>query len=379
MQLSLEQLRAAAKRTHQQERAVEMLKAELRKVFGPTLNVDRPISKVIKEVNEILSQTRYRENPPAVRPALTLQLSNHDDPNVRLFAARTIPVRFIDRLAFDPDPTVRHAVAHRAPVNVLDEMVSRWRHDDQLTSIAIDRGLLSEAKEKKDGYKKTTKAVAQWEGPELSEVWYDNQASLLMKKYLNNLEYCWEETAVRQLANGLRSMGQEIDEKKLYDVLKKKIDEREDARLGALEEDPLAEQPLKETLDWLNRGGHPMTARMPVIEENDDPVQSLVDSRPSAAEYVRKFTSLYSVRESPIPSGVRKHRIGEAKSVMKVPVNAQTPHRGNLTSLDERALDKFCQCWNELQQRNESVEPIRIQWNTSPRCEGAVTFEAILR
>ena len=379
MRLTLSQLQSVARKTAQQERALRQLRSELKNVFGPTLDVDRPLGRVIREVNDVLSSSKFRESPPAFKVSLALVLAENDNVEVRRLAAHLLPNNLTEKLAFDKDATVRHIVAWRASPRVLDEMFGRWPGDDQLVDVIAQRGLLVEKVETKK-YTKRGDSVKQWEGEELSDVWYESRVIDLMNKYMNNLEYCWEEVATRRFASSYRATtGVEIDEKKLYDLLKKKISEREDQRLKALDDDPLREQPLKETLDWLRLGGHSgFQNAFPIVETQDDVVKSLLDENNSAAEYVRKFNSLFAIKESSIPISLKKFRIGEAKGVMKIPSIGCTPSK-ELRYIDEKALDRYVSCWNVLQERNESADPIRIKWNPSQSSQGSFSFEAILK
>lgn len=383
MGLSLDKLNRAAYEVQRSAKVSALLRSELRRVFGPTLDVDRPLKTVLGEVNGLLSTVRYRSNPPVVSLPLARKLAESEDRSVRLFAAHVLPSHLSQKLAFDKDAEVRHTVAWRVPPSVLDEMSRKWPHDDQLESIVSERGLMNEVKKNDKGmYEKVGDAGKQWEGPELSEQWYSTQADNLLKKYMNNLEYCWEETAVRQFVNAHRSTtGVVVDEKKLYDVLKKKINEREDERLEALDNDPLAENPLKESIDWLRFGGHRMNQNVfPILDEDvSDPVQKLLGEQCSSVEYVRKFTALYSVSDTPIPAASGKYRMGEVRGVTRVPVNGHVPGHGTVRAIDERALDRYCKCWNELQLRSTTTEPMQISWSHSPQSDGAVNFDAILR
>jgi hypothetical protein len=407
-------MKKIAARTKSQHATVEALKLELKRIFGPTLDLVRPLSEIIDEANERLSDPKSVEFPPEMKLSLALKLSKSTNSDVRLLAVRTLPTKYAENLAFDSDPQIREAVAHRASPKVIDEMVKRYPDDDCVISVARSRKLLgvsvprylnedalispggveepegtyfdwsrflvAEAKNPDGSYKKVSKYVAQWEGPELDDVWYENQAKLLIKKYDNNLERQWEEIACRQFVNASKSMGVEIDEKKLYDTLMKQLKDREDKRFDALDEDPLAEQPLKESVDWLLRGGYvDTTSLVPNFNYNENPVEQLLKSSVSSADYVRKFNSLFSVKESPVPAAIKKYRIGEVKGVMKVPVSARLPRQGHFTAIDERALDKYCHCWNELQVRNTNVEPMKVQWNVVPIQEGVVSFSVILR
>lgn len=383
MGLSLRKLRMAAQDAQRNEKTTALVRSEIRRIFGPSLRQDRAFTAVIEEANNLLATPRYREEPPVVKTSVACHLAESPDPRVRLFAAHVMPDHLVAKLAFDKDPQVRHAVAWRASLKTLDEMTTRWPHDDQLEAIVSDRGLLSEVKlDAKGRYQKVGDAGKQWEGPELTEQWYHTQVSNLLKKYANNLEYCWEEVAVRQFVNAYRSStGVRVDEKKLYDMLKERIQEREEERLEALDADPLSENPLQESIEWLKMGGHRMNQPfMPVLDEDaSDPVQNLLDEQCSSAEYIRKFNALFSVRETPVPAAAGKYRLGEARSVTRVPVTAHTPAKRSVGVVDERALDRYCRSWNEVQKTSGISEPLQISWSHSPQSIGDVNFDAILR
>lgn len=357
----------AAKRD---QKNVDSFKSEIKRIFGDAIDVDRPLSKLMREVLDMSDDPRHSIEFSGVKPSVSISLMESARPEFRIFAARVAPVRFVDKLASDPSVDVRHEVAKRVSVRVLDGMIKRWPRDDQLREVARKRGLLIVELKKSGGYEKVGDPMKQWEGPKLSDVWYEQQAENLMKKFMNNIEYMWEETAVRQFANAMRATnGTEVDEKKLYDVLKKKIYDRETERLEALDDEPLREQPLKETIEWLKLGGH-RSLIVPVIEHVEDPVLTLLEKRVSNRQYVREFESLFEVKTSPVPSALRKYGIDE----MTVPVKATVPNRKPIGVVEEKALDKYVSCWNSCQ----STEPIKLSWDPSTfDCD--VSFRAVLR
>jgi hypothetical protein len=385
MNPSFARIRDEAKKIKEQEKALGALRVELKEAFGPTFDTDGSILLLVREANALLDEPSFRETPPFVKPSITLALVEHSSPSVRLFVARTLPVQYVDKLANDPDRSVRLAVAWRTTPRKLDEMRRRNPADDQLKEIARQRGFLVESTrsvvkglDPAEPKKKLGKAGKQWEGSELSDTWYDTQANKLIKMYQNNLEYCWEEVACRRLVSSMRATSHvDIDEKKLYDVLKKKIKEREDWRLKALDDDPLQEQPLKETLDWLNRGSHPLY--IPVLDEEEDVVQKLVDSRCSSQEYIRQFNTVFGVSESQVPRSVGKYHLGESRGSMRVPVKAHLPTRKALRAIDERALDRYVTAWNEVHARDTHHEPIRISWTPALLEQDVINFDVILK
>ncbi len=373
MQLRLEQLRAATTQIIKQMKTSDILRSEIKKIFGVKVNVNQSLHQVIKEVNDLLLTPQYFNRQIDFSTSLAIKLSKHENDSCRLLASRVLPPKLAESLSHDKCVEVRYSVAYKASPKILDEMLMKWSNDDQLQYIAETRNLVKEELDSK------MKSLRQWEGLELTDEWYHTQAKKLIQKYLNNIEYCWEELAVRQFANAQKTTAHvEIDEKKLYDTIMKIIEDREDERLEALNADPLKENPLKETLDWLRMGGHKDNEpKIQVLEFKDDLVKDLVESQLASVEYVSRFNKLFLVKEAIVPASLKKNEISESKVLTKVPVNAMCPEK-TIRTIDERALDKYVRAWNDVQ-ASKSADRIKIEWNYSQTSPGAITFGSILR
>lgn len=373
MRSNLDRMDEEVKKVRKSQKLEIALRCEIKRVFGSLIDSDTSLSELIETVNNLLDGPRFKKSSVDVKPSVSLRLMEHSDARVRLFAVRTVPQNYVERFIHDRDRSVRLAAAERALPRQLDEMLRRHPDDDQLRVIAEEREILDP--------KKFSLASKQRIDPKsLTDQWYETQASGLIKRYHNNLEGRWEEIAVRQFVNAMRSTnGVVIDEEKLYKTLKKRMDEREQDRLKALDDDPLAEQPLKESIEWLRLGGHRINMQapaFPIIEERVDKVRDLLESNSGSIEYVRTFNELFCVLESRIPAAVRKFRIGESKEEFKIPVKCKCPTV--IGQIEEQALDRYVRSWNEIQyRRGTEGEPLRISWNHVD--DQNVSFETILR
>ena len=115
---------------------------------------------------------------------------------------------------------------------------------------------------------------------------------------------------------------------------------------------------------------------MPILSEENDPVDDLVSSGFSADEYIKQANTLFTVRESKAPASLRKHRFVEGfNGEQVIPCVAQAPgtNRG-LREVDERAMDMYVKHWNTRQSMNG--DPLRISWSPSPNRLGAISFSA---
>jgi hypothetical protein len=195
-----------------------------------------------------------------------------------------------------------------------------------------------------------------------------------MHDYGQNIEYCWEETAVRRFCSSTRATsGVEIDEAKLLKAVKQLIKEKEDM---AIERDA-----LKETLSWLQRQEEQELLSegvIPDMTEAADPVEELMGRGLTNEQFLGSASKLFRVQEGMLPMGIRKYRLGEgsARQTM-VPVIGMLPHRHGFRAVDERALDAFCEAWTKRQQM--AGEPLRLEWTTHPTDVNKISFTCILK
>jgi hypothetical protein len=109
------------------------------------------------------------------------------------------------------------------------------------------------------------------------------------------------------------------------------------------------------------------------VDEAVDPVSSLAPHL-GTQEFIELAEQVFSIRKSTVPSGIRKHRLGEANAhPTSVPIVGKLPeNRSSFTSEDERALDEFCKRWSKCQA--STGEPFELRWDPHPDQAGKVGF-----
>jgi len=381
MRLNLRDLQAAVKRTLDEERAVEELKNEIKRVLGPAVIIEGRIEDVVQSANswmDVLDRTG-RSSRFDFLAQVTTGFLDHRHPSVREFAARVVPEKFLGKLTSDAEPKVRHIVASRVPLETVREMLKKFKNDDELRLIYRKRKAaklheagVSQPKAEPMGHDPVEGAEAYGDaaktapGPELSETWYRQQAWRLMHEYGRNIEYAWEELAVRRFCNSIKATSLiEIDETKLLKCVKDLIKEKEEL---AMERNSLRENALKSTLAYLEQQAEEEALNegmLPELNEVEDPVRKLVEARLTGEQFIEQAKTLFRVQEGQLPMAIRKYRLGEGNTkVTPMPVIGWLPHGGSFRAIDERALDMFCEHWNKRQAA--AGEPIRLQWTTHP-------------
>lgn len=387
MHLKLDTLQKVVKKAIEDEKAAMALKTEITRVLGPVVVSEGKLSTVVAEANDrldVLDRTG-RTGGLSFRPASIAAFLNDANPEVRKFAVRVLPESFLRKMVVDRDPAVRAAVAARLSLQDVRSMIKRFPKDDQLRSIFRQKRKLAEAGLAKPtvepmGHDPVEDAERMGDdsrsmpGPELSETWYHEQAMRFLYDYGRNIEYAWEENAVHRFCASLKSSFMfEIDEEKLLKVIKGLIEEKEDKAFES--------NPLKETLSWLEAQDELemlVENTLPEMVEVTDPVAELVREGLTSEQLLSRAAEVFQVRESMLPLGIRKHRLGEgnAKQTL-VPCVGRLPHRFGFRPVDERALDSFCEAWTRRQQI--MGEPLRLEWVTHPSEEGKIGFTCILK
>jgi hypothetical protein len=387
MRLNLSSLQKVVEKTIVEERATEAFKAELSRVFGPTVITEGQLNVVAASANDwldVLDRTG-RSGRLEFRPTVTAAFLDHNDPEVRRFAVRVCPEQYLARMTSDKNPAVRHAVAGRMTLNAIREMIKRFPKDDQLRSIFRQKKALHEAGVKQpsvepmghdpvDGAERMGDVTRTQLGPELSEGWYEQHAMRLMHDYGQNIEYAWEELAVRRFCSSMKATnGVEIDEAKLLKSVKKLIEDKEDRAMER--------SALKETLEWLDSQVEAEDLNeglLPEYVEEVDPVQTLVEAGLTNEQFVEEASKLFKIQQSLLPLGIRKHRLGEGNArQMLVPCIGTLPAKGGFRAVDERALDMFCEAWSKRQAIQG--EPLRLEWVNHPTDINKVGFTCILK
>lgn len=384
MRVKLETLQNVVKRAVDEDRAVEQLKKEVTRVLGVAVVTEGKVEQLAEAANDqidILEGTG-RAARLDFDVKLMSRFTKHRSPEVRKLAARTVSQQLLSSMSSDKDAAVRSAIARRMTSGAVKEMLKKFPTDDNLRVIykrkQIDEAGIAQPKVVKEPFdmngKKMGDSVKQQGGPELSEQWYCDKAHKFMQDYGRNIEYNWEEVLTRRYVSSMKATnGVEIDEAKLLKAIKTIIEEREDA---VLERDA-----LKETLEYLKVAGERETmseAAMPIISEEIDQVQALLESTVTPQDYITKANELFRVQEADIPAAIKKHRLGEQNNRNeKIPVIGYLPHKAGFRSIDERALDRYCESWNTRQ--SHRGEPLVLEWTGHPESIGKVSFCVTLR
>jgi len=394
MRLNLGELQAVVKRTLDEERAVDALKQEIKRVLGPAVITEGKLEEVAASANawiDVLDRTG-RSSRFDFLDQVTTSFLDHRHPSVREFAARVVPEKFLGKLVNDPEPKIRHIVASRVPLDTVREMLKRFKNDDELRLIyrrriatKLHESGITQPKVEPMGHDPTADAEAYGaagktaSGPDLSETWYRQAAWRLMHDYGRNIEYAWEELAVRRFCSSVKATSLvEIDASKLLKHVKDLIKEKEEL---AMERNALRESPLKSTLAYLEKQAKEEALLeetvLPELNEVDDPVHKLVESRCTPEQYIEAAKVLFRIQEGHLPMAIRKYRLGEGNTkVTAMPIIGWLPHGGSFRAIDERALDIFCEHWNRRQAADG--EPIKIQWTTHPTDLSKLGFSASL-
>jgi hypothetical protein len=353
------------------------LRKEVVRVLGPSVDVAGSLNEVASRANdriELLSRTG-RARSLSFDRSLMKRLSVNNDPEVRRLAAAGMPQNMLESIALDPDHGVREIVSRRASMQVLEAIVKRYPGDDDIVSTLKSRRLVESGglpkpklSEKEFDYhgERLGDSVKQGKGPELSDVYYETLAHKLILDYGGNIEGQWEEAAVhRFVASTKATSGVEIDEERLYNAVKDKLEEKDDLALEAFS--------LKEVASNLRRAADEET-----YVEAHDPVEQLLFAECSASEFVEKANSIFNIKESVLPPGIKKFRVNEGnKNDVSVPCVGYLPHDNGFRSIDEKALDAYCKNWNTRQSMRG--EPLRLGWSTHPDQSGKISFSVTLR
>jgi hypothetical protein len=387
MRLKLDELQKVVKKTIDEEKAAEALKTEIGRVFGTTVIIEGKLETVVASANDwldVLDRTG-RSSRLAFKPAITSGFLDHRDPEVRKFAARICPESYLPKVMNDRSPEVRAAVAARLQLPAVREMMKRFPQDDQLRTIFRAKKKLFESGVAKpetkplgvdpvDGKERMGDAARTPEGPELSENWYHQHAMRFLHDYGGNIEYAWEDLAVRRFCSSVKATSHvDIDESKLLKSIKELIKEKED---NAMERNA-----LKETLAWLDgREEEENLAEgvLPDLSEDVDPVRDMVEGRLTGEQFIEQASKVFKVQQSMLPLGIRKYRLGEGSARQTlVPCIGMLPHQHGFRAIDERALDAFCEHWSKRQQM--AGEPLRLEWTTHPTDVNKIGFTCILK
>lgn len=373
MRVNLREFQRIVRNAVNEERLTDALRAEVTRTLGPSVILEGTLEQLAEAANERLDVLDGTGRVPTSQfgTSLAVRLALHKSHEARKLAARMLPVNMLGRLVNDGHSAVRSAVARRVPLPAVRDMMKRFPSDDQLRHVFRYRRRLDEAglpqPEATETFPEPPVAAPKRERLELSDQWYEDRAMLMIQEYQHgHVEFGWEERVVERYVSSMKAIQDvDINAKKLLEMIFKKTKEHEDR---VLERDA-----LRETYDCL-------MARADTMDEfvdNVDPVKELLEGNLTPQTYVDKAFSVFSVKRSIVPPGIRKHRIGEGSKEELVPCVGQLPHEFGFRSVDERALDRFCEYWNVRQ--SMIGEPLKISWDTNPCEVGRVSFNVILR
>lgn len=379
-----EELQKMVKQVLTEERLTESLRSEVNRVLGPAVVATGSLHQIAEATNDRLDvlERTGRASRLAFRPSVMVGWLGHSDPEVRKFATRVVPEKFLSRMVNDKNDTVRAAAARRLPLRAVSEMLKRFPKDDQVRVIYREKKLqeagIAQPKVQDEpfdmyGDDRLGDATRTDTDGELSERWYREQAFKFMQDYGTNIEDGWESIVAHRFAISLKvTSGIEIDEEKLFKAIRDLIEEREDRAMER--------SALKETLSHLKRRRARAAlaeAVMPIIGLDVDPVRELLEGNLPPSTYIDQANSLFKVQEATVPGGIRKHRLGERARASMIPVIARVPHPNGPRAIDERALDTYCRHWNDRQAT--AGEPFRIGWSNHPDQVNKVSFNVTLR
>lgn len=363
-----------------EERSVSLFRQEVKRVLGDSVFAEGTIHQIAKEANDRLDVLEHtgRLNNVKFNQELANTLLEHSDVEVRKFIVKVIDKNKLQKLINDKSDIVRHSVAKRLPLQIVSEMVKRYPFDDQLVIIKKQK-LLSEGISQpqitkvSDEKKKLGASVKQYEGDELSDLWYKDRAKKFFMDFGGNIEDGWEEVTAHRFVSSTKALtGVDIDEKKLLNAIK---DE-----LIAREERVISDKSLRETVEWLNSQDSNDIVEIEesedYIDESQEEVDEIKDLNESLTktDYINNSIKLFNIKCSQLPTSIKKIRVNESRELTKVPVVGMIPNNRGFTPIVEKSLNKFCKLWSEKQSEN-----LKLEWGTHPMDLNKICFSVVMK
>jgi len=374
MGLKLNELQKVVKNVVKNERNIDALRGEIVRTLGHTILVSRGLERMAESANERLDILEATDKSyEKIRPALLLKFIDSSSPEVRKLVARLLPESFLKPLMKDSDPAVRATVARRLPTHLVSEMTRRFPKDDTLRQISkakklLEAGLPTPEIEDEEfdmyGLEPIGDVFGDVDYPDLTDAWYDTLALKILNMYGRNIEEQWEEATVHRYVDSMASMGVEVDRQRLLDAVYDLLEQRADA---VLEENSLASIAARLRLEE--------TVVMPVISESIDPVQQLIESRPSPSDYIKKFEELFSVKyvNSKNPAAAI---MTEGTTRVVHPVSARLFNK-SIRNVDEKAIDAYVNAWNS-RNKMKGENYYKLAWAQGD-VDGLVNFHLELK
>ena len=392
MQLKLEKLQKVASKVVNEEKRIEAFKTEVRNAVGPTVLVTHGLKLMAESANnqlDVLEKTG--RSPGPVKTSTLLRFVNSDIPVVRKLVARLLPEALVQKMMFDVSPAVRAAVANRLPRNLVVEMVKRFPADDQLMSISQQKKLQEAGLPTPKAAEKHFDLYGEFplgdaydgiEHPGFTDAWYDTQAHKIINgptAYGNNLEGNWEEKTVDRLVDSYKSQGIEVDYDKLLKSVYKHMEIRDKSAIIAsampkTAKDDIDESALKNIVANLRFMSDYNPDVMPIVEEKDDPVRNLLESKTIPSSYMKSFEDLFQVKKGPVVNPGKLMGINENYSKLIAPIEATLPAQ-TMRQSDEKAVDAYVKHWNS--RRNLMQQPYRLKWH--PAETNTIRFQVELK
>jgi hypothetical protein len=350
--MKLSQLKAIVDGAISEGRVLSQLREHVVQKLGTTIRTSTTLEELAEAINERLDVIEHGGHKiPQFDVRVIKEFAKVNSVDARKLLARTLPVKDIGKLAVDKDSSVRSAVAERVNENTVKKMIRRFPNDDALREIF-------KKKRRQRLYEAATKEDADME---LSDLWYENTARNLMSDYGNTLDTSWKNLAVRNLCMHTKATsGIVIDQEKLRKKLDEVLTERDD-----------------QVLDEGNLGFRSEMDQMEQYVEIIDPVRNLNEEQISNSLFIKKAIELFEVKHAALPPLVRKFAVSEGIRAQSVPTKARVPHTGCINENDEKALDRFCEAWNEQQEING--DPLKLSWHQHPEALEAVSFEVVMK
>lgn len=362
MNLKLRHLRTIAQETLSETKALNEMKAELRRVFGPATVTEAKDSAVASYANSVLDAQEASGKSCemlGLKPMAFLKTLTHSDPGIRKLSARLAPLKEVRHLVFDDNDDVRLAAAKRLPRVFAEAALKKYPDDFALEALIEESKDLQEAglpdPEKRDQhlsmYKDRLGDVAKQKSvPELSDVWYEDLAKKFAQDYGKNIEFNWEEKIVANFCSGVRAQtGVVIDPKRLLKAVKDLINDKEEKVLDESLEEALV-LPL-------------------MVEEKKSSRQSKMLTSVSSITNLTALSESLGVEFKPASLFVKARLIEEGMN-SRVMLPNRVVFKTMMTSDDETDLDKFTSLWNIAAKREN--KPLRISWVNESNT--AVTF-----
>ena len=363
MRLKISDLKRVVDATVQEKKAIEAFCNEVKRVFGPTVDVSDRLETLSERANDRLDVLERTGRLGYIKfsPSVALRLSHHDNPEVRRLVARLLPESSSVGFINDVDSSVRAEAAKKAPLRMVSNAVKKYS-DDYLLKEVFENRLLNERAD--------SALEASAKGPKgeefLSDWWYQKTAKKLFQDYYHKgLDTGWIPNAVKQVVIGNRSSNRfNIDSQKLMKAVVEMIADREEQRLEELQ--------LKESRDLSAQTDFHMSS------ETVDPIDELLEGNTSAQEYLRKANQIFSIKESIVPPAIKKYALGEGKAVpTNVPMVGFLPHKSVPRYNDEVALDTYVKHWNSVQSLRG--EPYKLAWSPHPDALNKISFKLELK